>query len=602
MTFLVDCQVYFLWQNMLTKFYVSYMVAGHAKIIDTYLSDPRATYHDTVVRDKIVFHDEDNSDPDWMVRQCYLLMIASATEICNGVENLWKKGPSIGRHEYPDFGQYIPVNYFKAFCSAAPFCWSEPKYWYEESRDVPWDVFLPCLADFNAKRQRLIKTVLMVVDESMSGWRPKTTKFGGLPNYTYEPRKPVPLGTMFRNGVECISGVLIAQDVVQNPEMQSRKSYHGDRSFMPDKSDITAHTAEVLRLIENAQLPPGGWVGGDSWFGSTTTAVEVMKRFRVNSTWIIKQNQAWFPMKALYAILKARFKDRPAGHWVTMTANISDVNVIAMAYAWSQRGISYILSTCGSTEPSDKLYMSYFEDDFGNVGSKEVSRPKLAHLIYDYLPLIDEHNKQRQKILGLERKWPTRNCWFRLLTTLLGMCVVDMHRIYRNLKNERYSDIDVLEFSDMICKSLVKRNVRQNQKLAAISGTNLSNDSILERICDKHGNIRFTITDSQARRGRNVGKSIHQNCFICRKYLTELGEVRYVQTNFRCSQCQMPLCKKGRVGTDGRIQSCVDEHVTSNCQTVGCFGTERNFSTFPKDQQVQLVTRHRTRATNRTSV
>jgi len=155
-------------------------------------------------------------------------------------------------------------------------------------------------------------------------------------------------------------------------------------------------------------------------------------------------------MKALYAVLKAQFKDLPAGHWVTMITAISGVKVVAMAYAWSQIGISYILSTYGSTEPSDKLYMSYFEDDFRNVSSKEVSRLKLAHLIYDYLPLINEHNKQRQKILGLERKWPTRSCWFRLLTTLLGMCVVDMHQIYRNLKNERYHDVDVLEFSDII--------------------------------------------------------------------------------------------------------------------------------------------------------
>ena len=45
-----------------------------------------------------------------------------------------------------------------------------------------------------------------------------TTKLGGLPNYTHEPRKPVSLGAMFRNGVECISGVLVVQDVVQNPE------------------------------------------------------------------------------------------------------------------------------------------------------------------------------------------------------------------------------------------------------------------------------------------------------------------------------------------------------------------------------------------------
>jgi hypothetical protein len=86
----------------------------------------------------------------------------------------------------------------------------------------------------------------MLVDESMSGWRPKTTKYGGLTNYTYGPRKPVPLGTMFCNGAECISGLLVIQDVVQNPEMQSQKAYHGEKSSLPDKSEITAHTAEVL--------------------------------------------------------------------------------------------------------------------------------------------------------------------------------------------------------------------------------------------------------------------------------------------------------------------------------------------------------------------
>ena len=39
------------------------------------------------------------------MKQCYLLIIASATEIVNGIENLWKAGPSVGRHNYPDFGK-----------------------------------------------------------------------------------------------------------------------------------------------------------------------------------------------------------------------------------------------------------------------------------------------------------------------------------------------------------------------------------------------------------------------------------------------------------------------------------------------------------------
>ncbi len=51
--------------------------------------------------------------------------------------------------------------------------------------------------------------MLLLIDGSMSGWRPKTKKLGGLPNYTFESCKPVPLGTIFCNAVECISGLLL---------------------------------------------------------------------------------------------------------------------------------------------------------------------------------------------------------------------------------------------------------------------------------------------------------------------------------------------------------------------------------------------------------
>jgi hypothetical protein len=71
-----------------------------------------------------------------------------------------------------------------------------------------------------------------------------------------------------------------------------------------------------------------------------------MAKFGAHSMWIIKENQHWFPMKPLYAVLKVYFK-----------INLLD------------------LSTCGSTELSEKMCMSYFEDDFGNVGSKEVIQP-----------------------------------------------------------------------------------------------------------------------------------------------------------------------------------------------------------------------------------
>ena len=99
-----------------------------------------------------------------------------------------------------------------------------------------------------------------------------------------------------------------------------------------------------------------------------------------------------------------------------------------MAYAWSNRGVSYIVSLCGTMIPHEKLYTSRFEDDYGNVTEKELPCPTVAHVLYEFLPLIDEHNKSRQNVLALERQWLTKNCWFRLLATFIGMSLVDLHR------------------------------------------------------------------------------------------------------------------------------------------------------------------------------
>eukprot|EP00957_Ditylum_brightwellii_P077107 5860418-Ditylum_brightwellii.AAC.1 len=76
----------------------------------------------------------------------------------------------------------------------------------------------------------------------MSG--PKTSKLGGLPNILFEPCKPVPLGTMFKNGVECISGILSFQDFVQGPKRQQKKKYFGDPSILGSDITIPSHTSE----------------------------------------------------------------------------------------------------------------------------------------------------------------------------------------------------------------------------------------------------------------------------------------------------------------------------------------------------------------------
>jgi hypothetical protein len=155
-----------------------------------------------------------------------------------------------------------------------------------------------------------------------------------------------------------------------------------------------------------------------------------------------------------------------------MQATIAGVKLIAIAYAWSQTGVSYFISTCGATTPSPIMYISKFEDEWGNTSFKEINRPEIVRFLYEYLPLIDEHNKQRQSLLGLEKRWLTKHPWYRLITTLLGMCVVDMHRYFRyhmfkieaaNSRNrdeeqkkfeEAIDSICILQFTDLICGNL----------------------------------------------------------------------------------------------------------------------------------------------------
>jgi nicotinamide riboside transporter PnuC len=149
-------------------------------------------------------------------------------------------------------------------------------------------------------------------------------------------------------------------------------------------------------------------VGGDGWFGSMVAALEAKKCLNVDSALIIKGNHAFYPIGALRAVIKAHFGTKISGHWVTMTTTIAGIKMTAMAYAWSQKGISYFLSICGSTQVFYVLYRSAFENEFGNVDYKFLPRAQIAHFTFEYLPLIDEHKKQRQAVLGLEWKWLTQ--------------------------------------------------------------------------------------------------------------------------------------------------------------------------------------------------
>jgi hypothetical protein len=326
---------------------------------------------------------------------------------------------------------------------------------------------------------------------------------------------------------------------------------------------------------------------------------------KVHSTLIIKNNQTFFLMQLLYAVLKVRYGNHPAGHWVVFQATISDVKVFALAYAWSQHGVSYFLSTCGKTSPQEVKYMSHSEEDFGNVVHKEINRPKVCHFLYAYLPLINENNKQRQNLLNLEQCWRTKDLWMQLLTTTLGMCVVDMHRRYRNKKYEEQLReargqsignklLAIRKFSDQLCVNLERKQIIRKASARSVwhmprHGHN--EQEALERMATRDGSVTRDPTEKQtSREYRSVGSAIKANCFICRKYLKRDGTVDYQNTSWQCKKCRMPLCKLPSIDKQvGWTETCLTEYQESDHPIIGCSGSYCPSMTFlPKDLQVNL--------------
>jgi hypothetical protein len=74
-----------------------------------------------------------------------------------------------------------------------------PTAFHGDDESDPWNSINSLIYGFNDKRSRKVAASYnKVYDESMSAWRPRTTRFGGLPFLSFVLRKPKPIGTEFK--------------------------------------------------------------------------------------------------------------------------------------------------------------------------------------------------------------------------------------------------------------------------------------------------------------------------------------------------------------------------------------------------------------------
>jgi hypothetical protein len=72
-------------------------------------------------------------------------------------------------------------------------------------------------------------------------------------------------------------------------------------------------------------------------------------------------------------------------------------------------------------------YIAKWPDKYGNVKHRRVDRPDIVSKYFRESNKIDRHNQLRQNELALEQLWLTKDPWFRIDTTLVGMTVTDAY-------------------------------------------------------------------------------------------------------------------------------------------------------------------------------
>ena len=195
----------------------------------------------------------------------------------------------------------------------------------------------------------------------------------------------------------------------------------------------------------------------DAWFGSLQSMLATVS-LGDNMVCVVKTCHAGTPK----LFLEEHMRDWPAGSDLSLTATVRGVDMVCVGYKYSHRKVLTFLFNkgAGSMKPSDP-YIARWKDKHLNTTSKLVPRPDVIAKYFKHCNKVDTHNQSRQFDLALEKMWVTRCGYFRVNTTLLGMCVVDAWKTYLHHTNfrHRHHNIPLMQFVGILTKDLLANSL-----------------------------------------------------------------------------------------------------------------------------------------------
>ncbi|AYV87237.1 MAG: bifunctional aspartate aminotransferase [Sylvanvirus sp.] len=362
----------------------------------------------------------------------------------------------------------------------------------------------------------------------------------GLPHQTKISRKPEGVGSEIRCVIDARSQVMLQLELQESKEEMATKKYVQDGESLS--------TAGVLRLVE-PWFNTSRMVYGDSACASVNTAVKLRER-GLHFSGLVKTAHREFPTKYFNSLnIGVRSGD---SRYLTTTKNEFPL----IATAWWDKKVKFFISTAGTNgiaQPHRRVRYRLLDDGSSQRIEKTTKISATPHEYFSFAQKVDVHNHRRQGILAMERKIPTRNWAFRLVSTLLGMIMVDAYMIFLNEKHLRDEGDEELTFhafvdtvgyelatNSLVDSSLRARRPREDDE-AKEESENIPNMCSLARISD--------VIERQERKR----KSVHLQCKICGGH-----------TAYCCQRCSTP----GKViavcnFTAKRVVPCFNKHLES---------------------------------------
>lgn len=427
------------------------------------------------------------------------------------------------------------------------------------SEKYRWMLVDDFVNSFNEHRAAtFIPSEIICVDESMSRWYGQGGDWinHGLPMYVAIDRKPEN-GCEIQNSACGRSGVMLRLKLVKTAveEATTRTEEHDDNLL---------HGTEILMMLIEPWNYSDRIVCADSYFASVMAATELLK-IKMRFIGVVKTATKKFPMAYLTNLeLQARGDRRG------LIAKNEDGKPYLLSFVWMDRERRYFIATGSSLAEG----APYFRDRWRQVDEEPnapptkvhltISQPKAAEIYYASCGKIDQHNRDRQDTLGIERKLKTHDWSTRVNLSLLSMCFVDTWRVYSRITSSPTNDDGVQEtqkeFYSKLAEELIDNSYDyiggQRRHVATPPTVPVDSSVIDQRTGAPRSGTDVHLTPTKRKRKNQLGQvtrnSFQGRCCICQQ-----------KTIYQCSKCKDDQLDKdeGWLCHTASLRMCFPQHL-----------------------------------------